>query len=142
MENITGEKPVSSHAKSILLTVLRPLTRHHMASMLGKSTNYEVLRQGGLQFINNFTGGSSSAMQIGAVSQSEMPTVNEPQCWPCNDDAEDSLYALGRTCYTCGGIGHLSWECPSKGKTKGAMKGKGDGKGTGNNSFMKGSFAK
>ena len=86
---------------------------------------------------SNISRGSSSAMQIGVVSQSEMQIANELQCWPCNDDAEDNLYSLGRTCYNCGGIRHLSWECPSKGKTKGAMNGKADGKGRGKNSFMK-----
>ena len=72
-------------------------------------------------------------MQIGAVCHSEMPHVNEPRYWPCNDDAEDGLHVLGRTCYNCSGIGHLSWECPSKGKTEGVIKGKDDGKGEGNN---------
>ena len=36
----------------------------------------------------------------------------------------------------------MSWECPSKGKSKGGIKGKGDGKGKGKNTFSKGSFIK
>ena len=104
--------------------------------------NYEVFRQGCFQFIHNATRGSSTEMQIGAVTQPEMPLADDSQCWQCNDHTEENLYVFGRNCYNCGGIGHMSWECPSKGKSKGGIKGKGDGKGKGKNAFSKGSFIK
>ena len=66
-----------------------------------KVTNYEIFRQNCFQFINNTIGGSSTAMQIGAVTQPEMPLANDPQCWHCNDNAEENLYTFGCNCYNC-----------------------------------------
>ena len=121
MENITGEKPVSSHTKSIVLTFFDPLVRQHTAYMHGKFTNYEVFRQRCLQFINNVTGGSVSAMQIGAVSQSEMPLANESQCWPCKDEPKMVYMPWAGLVVIAAVLDICLWECPSKSNIKGAM---------------------
>ena len=118
---------------------------HATAGMHCKVTDYEAFRQGCLQFINNATGGSSSGMQLGAVSSAavDIPPdgahAESAQYWTCGNGADGWLNALGPKCYNCGEFGHYAMTCPKKGK--GGVKGKGKSDGKGKDS-SKGSFGK
>ena len=74
VEDISGETVVDTHAKSILLTFMDPLTRQHTATFHGKQSGYEKLKQECLQFINN--AGGANPMQLGSVQD---PVQNEDE---------------------------------------------------------------
>ena len=68
-------------------------------------------------------------MDIGMASQDNSGSV-----WDSVEDWDVDAIGGGAQCYTCGGYGHFSRECPSKGKGKGKGKGsegKGKAKGKG-----------
>ena len=117
------------------MAFIDPLTRKHTAGMHSKVTDYEAFRQGCLQFINNATGGSSSAMQLGAVSSAAVDIAADgahaesAQCWTCGNGADGWLHALGPKLFNCSEFGHYAINCTKKGKGGVKGKGKSDGKG-------------
>ena len=142
VEDISGETVVDTHAKSILLTFMDPLTRQHTATFHGKQSGYEKLKQECLQFINN--AGGADPMQLGSVQN---PVQNEDEAVGGSWYYDEGLLSIGSSvCYYCNGKGHFARECPSKGKGKGKgmgeFKGKGKSKGFGKANFKGKGYAK
>ena len=76
-EEVTGEVIHESHAKSVLIGIIDPLTRQHTAMHQGGKTSYEDFKKIVLEFANNTAG--PDAMQIGRVGegQCQHPIVKE-----------------------------------------------------------------
>ena len=146
IDDITGEEPSDMHAKSVLVGILDPMTRQHTA--MSHSKDYEELKRIVIEFANN-SAGNPDAMQLGQFGEADPKDKDicsggwiSDQSWsPAG--GEESLGALGKgssgmQCYTCSGYGHMSRECPSKGKGK-AKGGKGEyenGKGKGKAAYQ------
>ena len=130
VEDISGEAVADTHAKSILLTFMDPITRQHTVAFHGKQSDYMKLKQECLQFINNTVGNGREPMQLGSCQNPFGVPEFAPEEWDW--EADDNLNALGKSgCYICGAKGHYARECTAKGK----------GKGKGKNNF-KGDFGK
>jgi hypothetical protein len=56
VEDITKEKVGPSHAKSILIGLLDPITRQHTAMIQGVNTGYHALKDAVMTFTNNAVG--------------------------------------------------------------------------------------
>ena len=75
--------------------------------------------------------GGPTPMDIGGVGGSE----DEGYDWP---EEEWPVDGVNTQCHNCGGFGHYSSECPSKGKGKSGTNPKGKSKGKGKNNDSKG----
>ena len=67
VEDVTREGVSEMHARSILVGILDPVSRHHTA--INHSKSYEALKKIALDFANNSTTGQE-AMRIGRVEAS------------------------------------------------------------------------
>ena len=143
VEEVTGELISDSHAKSVLVGMLDPMTRQHTAMHHGGNTGYEKLKRVVLEFTNNVAG-SDSAMQVDQIAetlneeQEQEHTGADPAAWTRPGTGEQYVNAFGKgasQCYNCQGYGHLARECPSKGKGKGFEKGTDEGKGKGMSTY-------
>jgi hypothetical protein len=163
IEEITGEVVPDMMAKSVLLSVLDPLTRQHTAVI--HSQTYVKIRARVLEFASNaMPMVGREARDIGRV-ESGSTLLGSAWREPTNDggylptDWEEENYgdlsyvgkggkAKGKggkgngECHNCGEKGHFKANCPKppvkggKGGNKGG--GKGDGKGSGKGSGFQG----
>ena len=131
LEETMGKDLDENHAKSVLIGVLDPITRQHTCLKHGQDINFDTLRKLVLEFTSNATD-DQVAMQLGSFKKAE--EEDELYYEGKENDNEEHLAAFGKgggmQCYSCGGIGHMSRDCPTKGKGKGYNNyGKSKGKG-------------
>ena len=65
--NISGEEVSEVHAKSVLISILDPVTRQHTAMSQGVNTSFQMLKKIVMEFASNAGGGE--AMQIGSFGR-------------------------------------------------------------------------
>ena len=136
LEETMGKDLDEDHAKSVLIGILDPITRQHTCLKHGQEVKFDTLRKLVLEFTSNATD-DQTAMQLGSFMKPGAD-ANDEEIEKEKDEWDEQLGAMGKgggiTCYTCGGNGHMSRDCPSKGKGKsfgnyGKSKGKGKSEG-------------
>ena len=145
-EEATGKELDQIFSKAVMTAFLDPTTRAHTSAYQGVDKTYQEARAAVLEFVglnvisNHKPDSNSTAMDISMVTGGA-----QEEEWPAEPQEEQeewqTLAAVKPTtvCHTCGGWGHVHWQCPTvvdnstKGKGKDG-KGKASGKGKGQSS--------
>merc|ERR1711867_70381 len=131
MEDLSDERVSDLHQKSILISLLDPVTRAHTSAFQGAGTSYADFRRIVLEFANNTSASISgskadpNAMVIGALGTDLCEEVAE-------DNGEEVVLAAvtpSTKCHNCGDYGHIAAKCPSPKVGKGGKGSKGRPKG-------------
>ena len=121
-EEVSGELIVKAHAASVLMGIMDNETLKHVAMIQGAMKDPEIMKRKALEFINMMAPNEMEATK-GLASFGE-PFVEwdwkkEEQGPGDGSGDDDGFYGFGEKCHTCGGVGHYSRECPTRGKGNG-----------------------
>ena len=125
-EDVTGEALGDGHIKSVLASILDPLTRAHTSAYQGAGTSYQELKRAVLEFANNTAANRAEAGdpmnigQCGACTEEQPAAAAAEETWEIVADQQLAAVSAHTQCYQCGGYGHLANTCSTpKGKGKG-----------------------